>query len=193
MARARERAASGRPLTPDEQLEEAIERRDLQAVEQRLNSYGRSLSLPMRVAALRELGRDWDAWGLLEAAGLTDDKSLIASEDAAALVSDVRDLREQYLSGAWFWGSIDQLGPLEVRDVGARVELRARALLFGVEARRLGAVGPARDQAAAPGPAGAARPGHRQAARADRRDQLARRRRVPARRVTAPSSRPSSW
>ena len=132
-ARARERAASGRPLTPDEQLEEAIERRDLAAVEARLTAYGRSLSLPMRVAALRELGRDWDAWRLLEAAGMTDDKRLIASEDAAALVSDVRDLREQHLSGAWFWGSVDQLGPLEVRNAGARLELRARALLFGLE------------------------------------------------------------
>ena len=132
-ARARERAASGRPLTPDEQLEEAIERRDLAAVEARLTAYGRSISLPMRVAALRELGRDWDAWGLLEAAGMTDDKRLIASEDASALVSDVRDLREQHLSGAWFWGSVDQLGPLEVRNAGARLELRARALLFGLE------------------------------------------------------------
>jgi tetratricopeptide (TPR) repeat protein len=132
-ARARERAASGRPLTPDEQLEEAIERRDLGAIEARLTAYGRSISLPMRVAALRELGRDWDAWRLLEAAGMTDDKSLIASEDAAALVADVRDLREQHLSGAWFWGSVDQLGALEVRNAGARLELRARALLFGLE------------------------------------------------------------
>jgi tetratricopeptide (TPR) repeat protein len=133
VARVRERAASGRPLTPDEQLEEAIERRDMVAVEQRLASHGRSISLPMRVAALRELGRDWDAWRLLEAAGLTDDKRLIASEDAAALVTDVRDLREQHLSGAWAWGRVDQLGPLEVRDAGARFELRARALLFGME------------------------------------------------------------
>ena len=71
--------------------------------------------------------------GCSVAAGLTDDKRSIVSEDAAALLSDVRDLREQHLSGAWFWGSLDQLGPLEVRDVGARFELRARALLFGVE------------------------------------------------------------
>ncbi len=133
-ARARERAASGRPLTPDEQLEEAIERRDLAAVEARLTAYGRAISLPMRVAALRELGRDWDAWRLLESAGLTRDENLIASEDAAALVSDVRDLREQHLSGAWFWGGVDQMGPLEVRAAGARLELRAGALLFGFEA-----------------------------------------------------------
>ena len=95
-ARARERAASGRPLTPDEQLEEAIERRDLAAVEARLHRL-RPLALaahagggPARAGAgLGRLGACW------RRPGMTDDKRLIASEDAAALVSDVRDLREQ--------------------------------------------------------------------------------------------------
>ena len=84
-ARARERAASGRPLTPDEQLEEAIERRDRPADRgPPAPPTATRLSLPMRVAALRELGRDEDAWACWRRPGMTDDKRLIGSEDAAA-------------------------------------------------------------------------------------------------------------
>jgi tetratricopeptide (TPR) repeat protein len=133
-ARARDRAMSGRPLTPEEEIEEAIERRDRVAIESRLKTHGNGLPLPIRVAALRELGRDEDAWVLLEAAGLTEDKRLIGSEDASALVSDVRDLRENYLSGAWAWGQSRQYGPLDVRSAGGRIEVRKRRLLVGLEA-----------------------------------------------------------
>ena len=133
-ARARDRAMSGRPLTPEEEVEEAIERRDRLAIESRLKAHGTGLPLPIRVAALRELGRDEDAWALLEAHGLTEDKRLIGSEDASALVADVRDLRENYLSGAWAWGQSRQYGPLDIRTAGARIELRKRRLLVGLEA-----------------------------------------------------------
>ena len=92
------------------------------------------LPLPIRVAALRELGRDEDAWALLEAAGLTDDKRLIGSEDAAALVADVRDLREKYLSGAWAWGQSRQIRPAGHPQPPAGASSCARAgLLFGLE------------------------------------------------------------
>jgi tetratricopeptide (TPR) repeat protein len=132
-ARARDRAMSGRPLTPEEQIEEAIEKRDKLQIESRLRAHGPALPLPIRVAALRELGRDEDAWALLEAAGMTEDKRLIGSEDASALVADVRDLRENYLSGAWAWGQSRQFGPLDIRAAGGRIELRKRRLLVGLE------------------------------------------------------------
>ena len=132
-AKARERAASGRPMTPEEEVEEAIERKDRVAIESRLRAHGNALSLPMRVAGLRELGRDDDAWALLESAGLTEDRRLMSSENAAELIADVRDLRENYLSGAWAWGGANQFGPLEVRGAGARIEIRKRALTFGLE------------------------------------------------------------
>src|SRR4029453_17968577 len=114
-ARAKDRKASGRPPTPEEEVEEAIERRDRIALEAQLRTNGHLLSLPSRVAALRELGRDEDAWSLLEAAGLTQEKALIASEDASALVADVRDLRENCLSGAWGWGNMREFGALQTR------------------------------------------------------------------------------
>ena len=133
-ARARDRAMSGRPLTPEEEIEEAIEKRDKLLIESRLRAHGNGLPLPIKVAALRELGRDEDAWALLEAAGMTEDKRLIGSEDASALVADVRDLRENYLSGAWAWGQSRQYGPLDIRAAGGRIEVRKRRLLVGLEA-----------------------------------------------------------
>jgi tetratricopeptide (TPR) repeat protein len=145
-ARAQDRAASGRPLTPEEEIEEAIERRDKPGIDARLRTHGHTLSLPVRVAALRELGRDEDAWSLLEAAGLTQDKALIGSEDAAALVADVRDLRENYLSGAWAWGDMREFGGLEMRTAGARLELRTRALLVGLEVAAGDLAAPTRPQ-----------------------------------------------
>jgi tetratricopeptide (TPR) repeat protein len=136
-ARARERAATGRPPTPEEDMEEVIERRDRAGIESRLRTHGNSLPLPIRVAALRELGRDDAAWALLESAGMTSDRRLLSSENAAELIADVRDLRENYLSGAWAWGSGQQLGALELVGGGARLELRKRALTFGLEAAAL--------------------------------------------------------
>jgi tetratricopeptide (TPR) repeat protein len=129
--RARQRLASGRPMTPEEHMEEAIEIKDKVAIQTSLRLYGNTLSLPMRVGALRELGRDEDAWDLINAAGLTSGKR--SSEDALSLAADIRDLREGYLDGAWAWGGYRGLGELTERNVGARFELRFGNFFVGAE------------------------------------------------------------
>jgi tetratricopeptide (TPR) repeat protein len=129
--RTRLRQASGRPMTPEEHMEEAIEVKDKVAIQNALRIYGNNLSLPMRVGALRELGRDEDAWDLINAAGLTSGKR--ASEDALSLAADIRDLREGYLDGAWGWGALRSLGELSERNVGAKFELRLGKFFLGVE------------------------------------------------------------
>jgi tetratricopeptide (TPR) repeat protein len=134
--RIRQRIASGRPMTPEEHVEDAVERRDKRAVEVGLKLYGTTLSLPMRVAALRELGRDEDAWELLSEAGLTSPSRRTGggySENALALAADIRDLRENYLDGIWAFGHLRNLGALEERNYGARFELRWGDFFLGAE------------------------------------------------------------
>ncbi len=131
--RIRERIASGRPMTPEEHLEEAIERKDRVAVENGLRLYGGTLSLPMRVAALRSLGRHEPAWDLITAAGLLGGQRQIPAEEALALGADVRDLKEMFLDGAWVTGGIQTLGALEERNAGARFELRLGYFFLGLE------------------------------------------------------------
>ncbi|HEY0713572.1 MAG TPA: tetratricopeptide repeat protein, partial [Polyangia bacterium] len=132
--RTRQRIASGRPMTPEEHIEEAVERRDRRAVENGLRLYGTTLSLPMRVSALRELGRDEDAWDLLDQAGLLREGAKAASpEDTLALAADIRDLRETYLDGIWAFGGANSIGDLEERRLGARFELRFGRFFVGAE------------------------------------------------------------
>lgn len=132
-ARAR-RQATGEPLTADEELADAVERHDRGVLEQTLRRYQGRLSLGPHVLALRELGRDDEAWALLARAGHTADPGpeLIA----AGLTADTIDeLREQHLSGARVWGETRVTGPLELRSAGAAVELRKRVWLFGLRAQ----------------------------------------------------------
>jgi tetratricopeptide (TPR) repeat protein len=129
--RAKQRIANGRPMTPEEHMEEAIEAKDKVSIQNGLKLYGNTLSLPMRIGALRELGRDEDAWDLINAAGLTSQRR--ASEDALNLAADIRDLREGYLDGAWGWGQLNSLGELDERNIGARFELRLGKFFVGAE------------------------------------------------------------
>ena len=129
--RTRQRQANGRPMTPEEHMEEAIEVKDKVAIQNGLRLYGNTLSLPMRVGALRELGRDEDAWDLINAAGLTSGRR--SSEDALSLAADIRDLREGYLDGAWVWGATRSLGELDERNIGGKFELRLGKFFVGAE------------------------------------------------------------
>jgi hypothetical protein len=132
--RLRPRGPGMEPPSPEEALEEAIDRRDHRTVAATLRDHGAGLGLRARVAGLRALGRDEEAWALLETAGLTRAKGE-PSGDAAVLVTDVRDMREDHLHGASVAGVLDTLGTLEVRSLDARLELRYRAFTFGVEGR----------------------------------------------------------
>jgi predicted Zn-dependent protease len=134
-ARARaHRQATGEPLTADEEIADAVERHDRPTIEETLRRHQGRLSLAPHVLALRELGRDEEAWTLLAGAGHTADPSpeLIA----AGLTADTIDeLREQHASAARVWGETRVTGPLELRSAGAAVELRKRAWLFGLRAQ----------------------------------------------------------
>jgi tetratricopeptide (TPR) repeat protein len=117
--------------TANERLERALDLDDRRLVRTSLTEGGTALSLPLRVAALRELGEDHVAWNLIDDAGLADDR--LSTPDALTLSADVRALREGHLDGAWALGGIDVLGQLVERSLLARTELRWRRWFLGIE------------------------------------------------------------
>lgn len=133
-----ERAERGRQapdagaMTSEERLDWALEQRDRRLIARHLAQGGASLSLPIRVAALRELGQDHDAWRLIDAAGLNQRGH--GSADALALGADIRSLRETHRDGVWGWARMDSLGQLFERSLGTRFELRFGELFVGAEA-----------------------------------------------------------
>jgi tetratricopeptide (TPR) repeat protein len=113
----------------EEALDAAIEGGDRVAIAAALRAPRDKLSLHSRVAALRELGREDDAWDELEAAGIT--RASAAVVQAAGVAEDLRELREDHLDGSSVDGEIQILGPVETRGVEGRAEIRRRALTFG--------------------------------------------------------------
>jgi tetratricopeptide (TPR) repeat protein len=133
LARDHRAARTGQRFTPDEAVTEAVRRHDRPALEGALR--GSEITLGSRLAALRELGREDEAWSLLVSSGLTHTRaSTVAIDEAGLSVEDVDELRGERLEGVRVWGETRSLGGVDLHGAGGRLELRRGRLLAGVEA-----------------------------------------------------------
>ena len=108
-------------------LATALEHDDRDAVRAILGREGGALTPSERVDAVRALGDDDKAWGLVTTAPV---HSGDADEDAA-MAEHRRELAEDRLSGVWTSGGVEALGPLNILAEKARAAVRLAR--FGLE------------------------------------------------------------